>query len=205
MKPTPPPPPPPPPKPYDAIVEYLESSGTQWIDTGLRATAISKIFIDFVGKSGGNYAVCGASNGTAWNQGELSIFWVNNTFDLIYPLAKNSSAAIKRGSYALGVRYSIIYESQEAIINEQEFENPAWSNEYVAEKTFFIGAVNRGTASSFPGRGLYYGFKMWNGDVLAGDFIPVRVGQVGYMYDKVSGQLFGNAGTGEFIIGPDVG
>ena len=38
------------------------------------------------------------------------------------------------------------------------------------------------------------------GDV---DLIPVRVGQVGYMYDKVSGQLFGNVGTGDFGLGPD--
>lgn len=40
------------------------------------------------------------------------------------------------------------------------------------------------------------------GEIL--DLIPVRVGNVGYMYDKVSGQLFGNAGTGDFILGPDV-
>lgn len=36
------------------------------------------------------------------------------------------------------------------------------------------------------------------------DYIPVRVGQVGYMYDKVSGTLFGNAGSGNFILGDDV-
>jgi len=36
------------------------------------------------------------------------------------------------------------------------------------------------------------------------DYIPFRVGQVGYMYDKVSGTLFGNAGTGNFILGNDV-
>ena len=35
------------------------------------------------------------------------------------------------------------------------------------------------------------------------DFIPVRVGSTGYLYDKVSGQLFGNAGTGDFVLGPD--
>ena len=35
------------------------------------------------------------------------------------------------------------------------------------------------------------------------DFIPVRKGTTGYMYDKVSGQLFGNSGTGSFILGPD--
>jgi len=36
------------------------------------------------------------------------------------------------------------------------------------------------------------------------ELIPVRVGQVGYMYDKVSNQLFGNSGTGNFILGNDM-
>jgi hypothetical protein len=35
------------------------------------------------------------------------------------------------------------------------------------------------------------------------DFVPVRVGQVGYLYDRVSGTLYGNAGTGNFTVGPD--
>jgi len=35
------------------------------------------------------------------------------------------------------------------------------------------------------------------------DFIPVRKEGVGYMYDKVSRQLFGNSGTGNFILGND--
>ena len=36
------------------------------------------------------------------------------------------------------------------------------------------------------------------------DMIPVRKDGVGYMYDKISGQLFGNAaGKGAFVIGPD--
>ena len=37
------------------------------------------------------------------------------------------------------------------------------------------------------------------------NLIPVRKGTVGYLYDKVSGQLFGNANsTGAFTLGPDV-
>ena len=35
------------------------------------------------------------------------------------------------------------------------------------------------------------------------DFIPIRKDGVGYMYDNITGQLFGNQGTGAFIIGPD--
>lgn len=36
------------------------------------------------------------------------------------------------------------------------------------------------------------------------DMIPVRVGNIGYMYDKLSGQLYGNSGSGNFVCGPDI-
>ena len=41
-------------------------------------------------------------------------------------------------------------------------------------------------------------------DEIVLDLIPVRVGNVGHMYDRVSGKLFGNAGTGDFAVGDDV-
>jgi hypothetical protein len=33
--------------------------------------------------------------------------------------------------------------------------------------------------------------------------IPVRCGTTGYLYDRVSGELFRNVGTGDFVLGPD--
>lgn len=36
------------------------------------------------------------------------------------------------------------------------------------------------------------------------DLISVRDNGVGYMYDKVSGTFYGNAGTGSFTYGNDV-
>lgn len=50
---------------------------------------------------------------------------------------------------------------------------------------------------------VFYGFKAHT-NIGSIDLIPVRVGQVGYMYDRVSGQLFSNAGTGAFIVGNDI-
>ena len=46
------------------------------------------------------------------------------------------------------------------------------------------------------------------GEMIARDFIAVRFTNEsgvseGAMYDRVSGELFRNAGTGAFIIGPD--
>ena len=36
------------------------------------------------------------------------------------------------------------------------------------------------------------------------DLIPIRKNGVGYMFDIISKQLYGNNGTGEFILGPDI-
>lgn len=42
--------------------------------------------------------------------------------------------------------------------------------------------------------------------LLVRDFIPVRVGRAGYLFDRVSGEYlpFGNKGTGSFVLGPDI-
>ena len=70
-------------------------------------------------------------------------------------------------------------------------------------KSFGLFDFPQRATNSNPKSAISY-CKMWDGeDNLMADFIPVRVGDVGYMYDRVSGELFGNSGTGAFIIGPD--
>lgn len=49
-----------------------------------------------------------------------------------------------------------------------------------------------------------YGFRINNNGIRVLDLIPVRVGNIGYMYDKVTGKLFGNKGKGAFILGADL-
>jgi hypothetical protein len=46
--------------------------------------------------------------------------------------------------------------------------------------------------------------KIWSNGTLVRDYVPVKRNGVGYLYDKVSGTLFGNANdTGAFILGND--
>lgn len=44
----------------------------------------------------------------------------------------------------------------------------------------------------------------YTGGLLNQDMIPVRKNQTGYLFDSVSSQLFGNAGTDSFVVGNDV-
>ena len=68
---------------------------------------------------------------------------------------------------------------------------------------------NRGGGLSFHSKGCSCGFLFMKvGEMIARDFIAVRFTNEsgvseGAMYDRVSGELFRNAGTGAFIIGPD--
>ena len=53
------------------------------------------------------------------------------------------------------------------------------------------------------GRMYYFRLQAPDGSIIR-DMIPVRKGNIGYMYDKVSGRIFGNVyTTGYAIIGPD--
>jgi hypothetical protein len=71
---------------------------------------------------------------------------------------------------------------------------------------FGIYDVNSSGISTNPDDniGKIHNCQIFRNGVLLRDFVSVRVGQKGYLYDRVSRQLFGNAGTGDFIIGNDV-
>ena len=48
-----------------------------------------------------------------------------------------------------------------------------------------------------------YNFSISKNNDFVFDFIPVRIGTTGYMYDRVSKKLFGNVGSGTFVLGED--
>lgn len=53
-------------------------------------------------------------------------------------------------------------------------------------------------------KSMFYYLQIYKGGNLELDLIPVRIGSIGYIYDRVSHTLFENAGTGTVGLGPDV-
>lgn len=189
--------------PYDAEVEYLQSSGTQYIDTNLYASGKSHFEVGFRGLETGNKAVMGASNGNTYSAGECAIFWNQSAFDVIKPNGANSSVVVSpRPSYTANTDYFISYDATYLIING-ESQNSNWYSSYQGTRTLYLFATHRNAATVLSKMRLYSYKHYENGDLVR-DFIPVRVGTVGYLYDRVSGELFGNAGTGAFAYGNDV-
>lgn len=174
---------------YDAEVEYLESTGTQWIDTGLTSTSSTIIEVDaqstmvqwqdrFVGNSTG-YLEIYISGGLL-----ISFAYNNKTLNTQVP-SDTTRHTLKIDNY-----------NAKAYIDGSEFDIECTSTYGT------ITILSRGVTNISKAK--LYSAKIWNGNTLIRNFIPVRIGSVGYMYDKVTKQLFANKGTGNFILGNDV-
>lgn len=179
--------------PYDSKIEYIESTGTQWIDTGinLRQKVVMAVDVSITKSITTNSMVFGA-------------YYDNSTVPKfqIYINSSNKWSSASSTPY----NYYEITAGGTVSLNTKYTPIVASKAEQASDATIYIFARNNDGGSMLPIDGLrLYGAYITSGGLVVRDFIPVRVGQVGYMYDKISGTLFGNANsTGAFTLGPDV-
>lgn len=197
-------------KPYDAEIEYLESTGAQYIDTGVILNNDYGIDITFApmestdnvrehgvfaSSSGQNHNVMQIHAGTAGSGVGL---WMPSTVTIVVN-------PITIGTYQ---HWQInLNNSSEVVINGfvKASTRPTEATKCPYSVYLFARNVSGVVKAQSFSRMRLSSWIVYNGNgVIVQDLIPVRVGSVGYMYDKVSGKLFANSGTGEFVLGPDV-
>jgi hypothetical protein len=184
--------------PYDAEIEYLESSGTQYIDISFFGTTTTTIYIKFETTylTGSNaYGIFGyrkavrenAFSLMQYNEGGQLFRWdYGSELNHIKPVSSGWHIASTNGN-SMDLDGTIAAGGQLSIAG-----------------AMYLFAINQNGTVFIPSKHLKISsFKLYKSGSLTLDLIPVRKGQIGYMYDKVSGQLFGNAGTGQFILGSD--
>ena len=178
------------PLPYDAEVEYLESTKTQLIDTGYVLSASDKIVVQFYFQAddiNGSRTMLGCREPKLWITSGLCRFNGEN-YASINTLRK------------LGAWNSISIDKDYCTCNGTTVPMSKGTFEDNSLSLFLFGANG---APSTNTNGRISSCKIYHSGVLVHDYIPVRKDGVGYMYDKISGQLYRNAGTGAFVIGPD--
>lgn len=186
------------PLPYDAEIEYLQSSGTQFINLSFGADVTDEVFARFaVGKLGSDKYINSSrtwnSNNNRWGMGVHQ-----NEYCMAFGNRTTGSGII--GGTPDGKFHNWHYANKFVEITDlgrsKDFSSIGWGGTTSTLKLFY--GYNSNTACSISS------YKHLKNGVAVCDFIPVRVGTTGYMYDKVSKQLFGNSGTGSFVLGPDV-
>ena len=189
--------------PYDAEVEYLESTGTQWIDAGINfvsSTDAIELSFELLTSTVRYKWVFGA-----YDTKRLAIGAGDGTNRRT--CAYNSTTNYLQDSLYIASPHTYTANIDGARIDDNQQQSFADFSTSANVFLFTIPLHDPPTNQCSNARIWYY--KHWRNNVLVRDFIPVRFTNEfgvseGAMYDRVSGELFRNQGTGAFVIGPDI-
>lgn len=190
-------------KPYDAEIEYLESTGTQYIlHIGEEEEVIDGIdcVIKPLVTNAGTYGCVGFWNGGS----QVNTIRYQTLHSRYFTVTNGQNNANVYSGLTLAMRH-VTVKGTAVTIDGQDFEmGVAWGVVPKSTRFALFGCYNTANQSVDTQAGIIGKCTLYIGNRVVRDFIPVRVGDVGYMYDRVSGKLFGNAGTGAFVLGADV-
>lgn len=191
-------------KPYDAEIEWLGTElSAAYIDTGVIPKDTPRVVLRLQTFSIANFDrdVFGFANNTQPSFiGDLNKFMAYYSFQYY----RYYSTSGKGASLYTTVPWGDVIEvdaGNQVIVNGNVLDT--YTRESFANNTQSI-YIFRGRANAGTPKVKVFSAKIYDGDILMRDYIPVRVGTTGYLYDKVSGQLFGNSGSGDFILGNDI-
>lgn len=179
--------------PYTKI-KYIESTGTQYIDTKyicgndvrieteFEYLQIDSVFRCIYGKQTRTAAEDAITVSQAVNY-TVQAYWRTNLTP--FTLEKDR-------------RYKML-QSQNALVLDG-VDYGGWSSSITKSQLtmYLMARNNNGSAGNFF-KGRIYGFKIYESNILAMDLIPVLdSSKVPCFYDKISNELLYNKGTGEF-------
>ena len=194
-------------------VEYLESSGTQYINTNFVPNSDTKVQISFNTSEGSlNQAIFGArsADGTLTRNRYEYTIWVATGQDTPKKARFDySGSGLVNTQYATTVIssslvFTILKNKQYNYINGSTMTNNAAAT-FSCFYPAYLFALNQADTPVYFTHGKIYSCKLYDNEILVRDFIPVLdTNGTPCMYDKVNNQFYYNAGTGNFIAGPAI-
>lgn len=205
-----------PPLPYDAEVKYLESTGTQYIITGVRPQVGDVFSVDTTVQYSAN--VVSDTWLTGWYVGSGNSSIIGTYQNQIY-FTYNTDGNVAKTKVGLYDKHRIRYNFPDGIL----IDDIVLSSSVAANTPLTVIPIsstynglcifNRFNSYGFPEttiiKAKVFSFQIIINGSVSFDGIPVRFTNEqgvseGAMYDRVSGQLFRNAGRGEFWFGTDI-
>lgn len=189
-------------------VEWLQSDGNAYIETNWRPTVentriVSIAIPTLFGSYRHSYRLAGSHESGNSGPG----VWCN------YP---NASGTCGSADLSFGVTlnvnelvtYDLVMANNRVVgtINEQQVNTPYYGSQLTCPRTMWIFRCNELTGTAQNPYVLLKYFAIYNNDILEREFYPCyrRSDNKPGLYDVVNDVFYTNAGTGTFIVGPDI-
>ena len=190
------------------LLEYIQSSGTQYIDTGVPVTS--------------NLGIKASIRNLAWTGSDFCNFYGVHSYNVYFALSYVKGENSLLAEVILNAALKVTYISTSPVVPynyeiEHNYRNSgnivvnginygvSYSS-HIANLTLYICADNLfGSADRFSCIQLK-SFQITDGNTVVRNFVPCinPSGAVG-LYDLVNGRFYGNAGSGSFVAGPVMG
>lgn len=194
---------------YNEELNYLQSTGTQYIDTEYIPNGNTSIEMLASGISASSFAL---STGGTWflggRQGYLNKafgFYYNPSLqNLYYAFGNNMPYSTYSSSLMYGNNKKFYADKTGLYINDNKII-PATATTFTSPVSLFLFVLNNnGAPTSYTSYKMHY-CKIYDNGKLVRDYIPVLdLNNIPCMYDKVSKKFFYNKGTGRFIAGKKI-
>lgn len=178
---------------------YIQSSGTQYIDTGFKPNQDTRIVGDmqFLNNTSGNPASLFGYRQSQSTQ-RYEFFQYNNLLYSPYNTSAGSTISMTTN------KMSIDKNKGTTLVNGSALSTITYANFQCAGNMYLFALNNNGSVANVNGNKRIYSCQIYDNGTLKRNFVPCKnpSGVVG-MYDIVNNAFYQNSGTGTFTAGDE--
>lgn len=178
-------------------VEYLEATGTQWIDTGFIPNSNTRITFDASTSSTESAFIMGV--GDASSNFRYAVYSNKSTHRHDHGSLYNKSVSVSAAEF-------VSFDKNKNVLTVGGTSTSYTQTDFVCERTLYLFSRHAQSGMDYPFTGKMKNIKIYDNDVLVRDFVSCvsSSGSAG-LYDLVEKKFYANSGTGDFIPGPFLG
>ena len=182
-------------------VEYIQSDGAQYIDTGFKPNQDTRVIGDMqfmTNTSDKESALFGYR--VAVNSQKYNFYQYNGTIRSPYNNSVGYTTTLSTGKISIDKNKNV------TSVNGVVTSNVSYASFQCSGNMYLFGLNLNGSLSATQGGRRIYTCKIYDNDTLIRDFIPCKNpdGVIG-MYDIVNSKFYQNSGSDEFVAGDEVG
>ena len=177
-------------------LQYIQSSGAQYIDTGFITNQNTSVEMQAQLSSSTNarfFASYGANSSTPYYGVGFSTTgkWVNQT------KSSNQVTSVSSDS-----NVHTIYKNKYKLFLDGTQIDDTGSGDFTSTNSLYLLAAHIGEATNFLSPGKLYYAKIWDDNTLVRNFVPAQQGNTVGMYDTVNGVFYSSSSSTAFTAGP---
>ena len=183
-------------------IEYLESSGTQWIDTLYKPNGLTSIEIEaqFL-KIDAIYWIFGSRETASSNIFTLGVNGPLNQY--IFGYASNIGNGFSKIPEVDTNKHFFKHDKGACYIDKTRYDYK--TTDFQTQRNLYLFANNY-TTNMGKATARIYSCRIYDNNILIRDFIPaLDENEIPCMLDLIEKKFYYNAGAGDFIAGPIIG